>query len=62
MRYFLNGKDEEGNPVEGMVKPGRIRFTELCETKADRGGATGLLDFDKVTRSFISSRLQLEPK
>jgi hypothetical protein len=32
IRYFLNGKDDEGNDVEHGTT-GRIRFTEICELK-----------------------------
>ena len=39
VRYFLNGKDDLGNDVE-HGRPGRVRFTELCELKAvGRSGA-----------------------
>ena len=41
---------------------GRIRFTELCETKGNlqRGGAAGLLPFEEVVNAFITSRLRPE--
>lgn len=57
----MNGKDEEGNPVEHQG-PGRVRFTEICEIKAkqNRNCAEGILPFDSVIQAFISSRIQPE--
>lgn len=38
VRYFLNGKDKDGNDLNNKAI-GRGRFTEICELKAMRGKA-----------------------
>ena len=60
VRYFLNGKDEDGNDVE-HGNPGRVRFAESCQERASqyRGSAQGLLPFDQVVNAFTSARLTM---
>ena len=57
VRYFLNGKDDEGKDVEHSM-PGRVRFTEVCTQKASlhRGQAEGILPQNEVIDAFVSSR------
>lgn len=57
MRYFLNGKDAEGNDLNNKAV-GRARFTDICELKAMRGKSmTGVLPEKDVVQAFVSSRL-----
>ena len=57
VRYFLNGKDEEGKDVE-YTNPGRKRFTEICLQKASlhRNQADAILPQAEVIDAFVSSR------
>ena len=62
VRYFLNGKDSEGNDVD-YQGGGRRKFTQLCELKSSmqRGTAEGILPFDQVVKAFVSSRITPVP-
>ena len=57
VRYFLNGKDKDGNDLNNKAI-GRGRFTEICELKAMRGKSmAGVLPEKDVIQAFVSSRL-----
>ena len=59
VRYWMDGKNELGNPIEGQATTGSVRFTETCEIRSTDLNADGMLSYDQVTDAFVSTNLEL---